>query len=478
MTQDRTHEIASLGLDAADKELLASIGKTIIPRLDLVLDRFYENAMAHRESAAFFPDDATLRHARNAQKTHWSRLLNADLGRDYQKSTERIGEVHFRIKLPFTLYLSSYAGATSHIQALILAAMGPLTPRAKREQIARQLSVLNRAFALDTALVIDAYYTAQQAELKHALTELTDGMARVVNRDLSRDIPEDGFPTAYGDVRTSFNALLTSTRNLLGTIDGAVDSLTDGSAGLETTTEGLSGRVESQAATLEETAAAMEQMTISISESAETIEQTSRIVSRASASADRGGQVTQQACEKMNEIAASSERISQIVNVIDDIAFQTNLLALNAGVEAARAGEVGRGFAVVATEVRALAQRATDSAKEIGALIGDSRQHVESGVKLVEDVGTTLEEIVRDVKEAEGYATNIASAVKEQAAGLTAINAGVNQLDTTTQQNAEMVRETVNAASKVNGASRHLTELVRSYDLKGTGSSARRAKAA
>ncbi len=474
MSRDLNSMLKLFGLDKEDATLLAEVGKKLIPQLEIVLGRFYEEALQDPESAGFFKDDAMIKHAREAQRVHWTRLLNAQFDDGFTQSTQRVGKVHFKIQLPFPLYLSSYSRATSHIQSLILKNLGSLSSAKARKKIAEHLSVLNRAFAFDIAMVIEAYFSAQQSELTFALDEVKGGLNRVVNRDLSTPIapPEQsGFPKRYDDVRVALNNIMASNRELAETIGGAVTTLTTGSTELETSTNGLSTRVESQAATLEETAAAMEEMTASISESADNIEKTSMIVSRASHGADVGGQVTLQAREKMNEIAASSEKISKIVDVIDDIAFQTNLLALNAGVEAARAGEVGRGFAVVATEVRALAQRATDSAKEIGALIGDSREHVESGVQLVEEVGTKLDEIVKDVKEAEGFATDIAAAVKEQAMGMTAINAGVTQLDTTTQQNAEMVRETVEAATSVSREAGSLATLVSSFELSDTGRS-------
>ncbi|MFW8635113.1 methyl-accepting chemotaxis protein [Cribrihabitans pelagius] len=209
----------------------------------------------------------------------------------------------------------------------------------------------------------------------------------------------------------------------------------------------LSQRTESQAATLEQTAAAIEELAATVRSAADGARKVEGIVGEAQTTAERSGQVVSDAIAAMSQIEGSSEEISKIISVIDDIAFQTNLLALNAGVEAARAGEAGRGFAVVASEVRALAQRSSDAAGEIKQLIGQSKQHVVNGVDLVGKSGTELQEIIKSVGTISSHISEIASGAAEQSTSLGEINTGVSQLDQVTQQNAAMVEQT-SAASQ------------------------------
>ena len=227
----------------------------------------------------------------------------------------------------------------------------------------------------------------------------------------------------------------------------------------------LSKRTEQQAASLEETAAALDQITATVRRTAEGAQQASRAVSVARTDAERSGVVVKEAVSAMARIESSARQISQIIGVIDEIAFQTNLLALNAGVEAARAGDAGRGFAVVASEVRALAQRSADAAKEIKSLISASSQEVETGVKLVGDTGDSLSGIVAKVLEISDLVGEIAASAQEQAGGLNEVNAAVNQMDTVTQQNAAMVEESTAASHSLAVETAELTRLVSQFDI-------------
>lgn len=202
--------------------------------------------------------------------------------------------------------------------------------------------------------------------------------------------------------------------------------------------DSLSHRTKNQAATLEETAAAMEELTVSVKSTAEGAQEIVQAVNSARAGAERGEEVRGRAMSAMGTIEDSSKQIGQIIQVMEDIAFQTNLLALNAGVEAARAGEVGRGFAVVASEVRALAQRSSDSAAEIRSLIKNSNESVNNGVKLVSEMGSSIEVILNEVVGISSRVQDIASGAAEQATGLDEMNVGVNLLDEVTQQNAAL----------------------------------------
>ncbi|MVO18740.1 methyl-accepting chemotaxis protein, partial [Parasedimentitalea huanghaiensis] len=229
----------------------------------------------------------------------------------------------------------------------------------------------------------------------------------------------------------------------------------------------LSQRTESQAATLEQTAAALEEMTTSVKSASEGARSVEGIVNEAKSEAEASGTVVQNAVSAMTEIEDSARHISQIISVIDDIAFQTNLLALNAGVEAARAGEAGRGFAVVASEVRALAQRSSDAAMEIKTLIGDSSKQVEQGVDLVGKAGTALNSIVERVSHISQLVSEMAVGTSEQSTGLGEINLGVTQLDQVTQQNAAMVEEATAASHLLNTDANKLAKLVSHFNIDG-----------
>lgn len=284
-----------------------------------------------------------------------------------------------------------------------------------------------------------------KAEQDKVVEGLRVGLKRLADGDLTNTITEP-FSQDYETLRCDFNLAMT---NLLGAMSSVVENagMIRGEASeISTAADNLSHRTEQQAATLEETATALDQLTSSVSSAAEGANQASEMVASAKANAEASGVVVQEAVEAMSEIETSSNQISKITSVIDDIAFQTNLLALNAGVEAARAGEAGRGFAVVASEVRALAQRSSEAAREINDLISKSGSLVKRGVGLVGQTGDALRGIVSSVSEIANNVSEIAESSREQSSGLAEINAAVNQLDQVTQQNAAMFEETTAAS--------------------------------
>ena len=261
-------------------------------------------------------------------------------------------------------------------------------------------------------------------------------------------------------------ALLTMRESLARTVAQvrvAADSIQTASSEIATGNTDLSQRTEQTASSLQQTASSMEQLTGNVTQSADAARQANQLANSAAEVAGRGGQVVSQVVSTMDEINASSKKIADIIGVIDGIAFQTNILALNAAVEAARAGEQGRGFAVVAGEVRSLAQRSAEAAREIKALIGNSVDKVESGARLVGEAGSTMNEIVASVQRVSDIIGEISAAAAEQTAGIGQINSAVTQLDQMTQQNAALVEESAAAATSMRDQAGRLAELVSTF---------------
>ena len=243
-------------------------------------------------------------------------------------------------------------------------------------------------------------------------------------------------------------------------ISGNTEGIKSASGEISQAADNLSKRTEQQAASLEETAAALDEITATVRKTAEGATHARTMVSTAKSDAERSGEVVHSAVEAMTAIEKSAGEITNIIGVIDEIAFQTNLLALNAGIEAARAGEAGRGFAVVASEVRALAQRSANAAKEIKALISTSSAQVGTGVKLVGETGKALDRIAAQVSEINGIVAEIAASAAEQSTGLAEVNTAINQMDQVTQQNAAMVEQSTAASRSLAQEAEGLATLI------------------
>jgi methyl-accepting chemotaxis protein len=285
----------------------------------------------------------------------------------------------------------------------------------------------------------------------------------VAQGDLSRTIDTstaspDSLLAALANMQTRLAGLVSQVRN-------ASDSIATGSAEIATGNGDLSQRTEQQASNLQQTAASMEELTATVKNNADIARQANQLAGSASSAASKGGEVVGQVVATMDDITTSSRKISDIIGVIDGIAFQTNILALNAAVEAARAGEQGRGFAVVASEVRSLAQRSAEAAKEIKSLIGASVEKVEAGSKLVGDAGANMADIVAQVKRVADLIGEISSATLEQTSGIGQVSDAVSQLDQVTQQNAALVEESAAAAESLKAQARQLVDVVSVFKL-------------
>ncbi|AKM30606.1 chemotaxis protein [Pandoraea faecigallinarum] len=267
-------------------------------------------------------------------------------------------------------------------------------------------------------------------------------------------------------ISKSFNAFVDKISSVMLDVRTGVSSMTSATSEIEMGNRDLSQRTEASAGSLQETSSALTELTSSVKQTADTAEHATRLANDASAAAARGGQVVTDAVSTMAAITQSSERITEIISVIDGIAFQTNILALNAAVEAARAGEQGRGFAVVAGEVRTLAQRSAAAAQEIKALIETSVQNVKSGTERVQAAGTTMNEIVDGITRVQRLVSEIHGAMTEQSAGISQIDRSVSEMDQATQQNAALVEESAAASAMLSEQARMLAETVARFRLR------------
>ncbi|WFU12207.1 methyl-accepting chemotaxis protein (plasmid) [Rhizobium sp. CB3090] len=273
------------------------------------------------------------------------------------------------------------------------------------------------------------------------------------------------FQGAFGELKNNVNTTMGNLRSVLGEVRAAIEAISGSSGEMRLASGDLSKRTEQQAAALEETSSALEEITVAVKNSTERALEASHMVDEARRSTEQSSAIVKQAVSAMGRIEQASGEIGQIINVIDEIAFQTNLLALNAGVEAARAGEAGKGFAVVAQEVRELAQRSANAAKDIKALVNRSGEEVNSGVKLVTATGTALTSIQDHVVKINDHVHSIATAAKEQSTGLSEVSTAVNQMDQVTQQNAAMVEESTAATNSLADEAVKLRDLVARFKL-------------
>ena len=308
----------------------------------------------------------------------------------------------------------------------------------------------------------EAEKAEQSEQMNAAITGLAQALQGLADGDVSRTI-DVAFAGELDQLRVNFNASIVKLRETIQAVHVSAQSIRSGSQDMASAADDMAGRTEQQAASLEETAAALEEITATVNQTAEGADHAQKVVLAAKGEANESGKIVGRTVSAMKDISESAGQITQIIGVIDEIAFQTNLLALNAGVEAARAGEAGRGFAVVASEVRSLAQRSAEAAKEIKKLISASSHQVGTGVELVSQTAEALKRIVAQVEDISGVVVTIASGTREQATSLQEINKAIAGMDQSTQQNAAMVEQSTAATHSLGKEVAVLADLVAQF---------------
>ncbi len=322
----------------------------------------------------------------------------------------------------------------------------------------------NRSMSEKDRIEREKQKAREAADVQFAVDNLATALSKIAQGDVTYRIVQP-FVSSLDGIRGDFNRAAEQLQSTLTQVAQNARGIDAGANEIRSAADDLARRTEQQAAAVEETAAALEEITITVKDSTKRAQEAGHLVGRAKVGAEKSGEVVQKAVAAMEQIATSANQISNIIGVIDEIAFQTNLLALNAGVEAARAGDAGKGFAVVAQEVRELAQRSAGAAKEIKNLITTSNSQVEQGVQLVGETGRALELIVTEVQDINRHVAAIAESAQEQSSGLQQINTAVNQMDQDTQKNAAMVEESTAASHGLAREASSLNGLIAQFKL-------------
>lgn len=448
-----------MGLDDHSLSILRETKKTLMTAMPAVLDGFYKKVRAEPEIARFFNSETMIHAARAKQQEHWGRVTNGVADEAYLHAALGIGKVHEQIGLEPHWYIGTYALLIDGLVAALIADNWPKT-RFGRElpgqnHLAEKVGSFIRMALLDMQLTISAYLSTinsharqkdiqKQMTMDSAITGMSEAVQGLAHGDLRFRIGDD-FPTDYSMLKVNFNEAVERLAETILGLHGSAYRVNASIKEISASATEQSRRAEAQAASLEQSTAALGDLTETVKKTAAGVEQVSKSVKIANASAADVDIVVTQAGEAMAEINESSRKISNIIGLIDEIAFQTNLLALNAGVEAARAGDAGRGFAVVATEVRALAQRSAEAAKEIKSLISLSGQQVVRGVALVQKSGTALKSVTQSVAEIDGLATSILESSRSQSIGLTQVNEALNSMSRDVQVSAARVEQTTSS---------------------------------
>ncbi|MBP1851317.1 globin-coupled sensor protein [Rhizobium halophytocola] len=463
-----------LEIDAKSSETLTALRPSLDSILGPVLDQFYIKMAAHPKLSRFFKDKAHMNGAKAAQTVHWGRLADGRFDGAYVDSVTSIGKTHARIGLEPRWYIGGYSALLIGLMRGILLRHWPSRfGRGKIEALADKLASVIKASMLDMDYSISVYLEALEAERrkladeraqieneqKYALEQLSQGLHALSTGDFQSRMTTE-LPENFRRMAEDYNRTVDQLSASFLSIRHASQEILDGTDNIARASGQVAQRTSEQAAGLQQSSTALEQLSISVGQTATNALKASTAVEETQARARDSGDVVNQAVDAMAAIERSSSEISQIIGVIDEIAFQTNLLALNAGVEAARAGDAGKGFAVVAQEVRQLAQRSADAAKEIKALILQSSSQVHHGVDLVSNTGAALTDMIERVSSINTFVADIATSARDQAVALNEVNLATRTIDTLTHENAEMMERSSAETQRLRGEVAGLVDLL------------------
>lgn len=459
---DFSDRLAFYGLQTDDRHSRAGVKRVLDKYIGSALARFYGRIASVPALAHFFSGQGHMERAKSAQRDHWLDLFANGLGNAYFDRAANIGRVHARIGLKPQWYIGGYSlVAEDIIHAMVAPGLWRFVPG--RRALAKRLSLFVKIALLDMDVALSTYFDATEDKTRQVVERLGEALAALAASDLTPQVRD--LPVEYARVQSDFNAAVASLQEVLNSVIASVTAISSSSREIRSASDDLANRTEQQASALAETANAMQQITTIVTDTASNANSANEAVVSVHKQAEHGGEVVADAMVAMSAIETSSEQISQIIAVIDGIAFQTNLLALNAGVEAARAGEAGRGFAVVASEVRVLASRTTTAAKDIKELIGTSQADVSRGVERVGASGEVLSSILTRIGDLRGAIEEIACSARHQAENLSQINSAVSSMDQMTQQNAAMVEESTAAARSLAEEAEQLSRQVSRFQM-------------
>lgn len=449
------------GVDETDIRSFGRIARWLRKLAPGALDRFYDKVRQTPETAQKFATENVLASARSKQIDHWQALFSGRPDSAYFDRAERIGNVHARIGLDPTWYIGGYARVLGDVIARVVRrSPGGMLDGGRG---ARAVATMVKLALLDMDVALSAYFAAEERNRLAAIDSMAQALSALANGDFSKSIAE--LPDEYARIRIDFEQMRSAVATALKSVSDASETVTCGADEIRQASGDLALRTEKAAASLEQSNALLAELAVSVRETADGAREMTGVAATSQKAAQDGRAIVAGAVEAMTEAEKSAQQVGRIIDVIDGIAFQTNLLALNAGVEAARAGEAGKGFAVVAGEVRLLAQRSAEAARDIKTLISTSVGNVERGSRLVAQSGDAFEDINSRVADFARLAGTIAGLTESQASSLQQVSQSVSEMERSTQHNAAMVEQANAAARGLADEAAHLKQLTGGFDL-------------